>query len=360
MLPDRLDVLAKEWRTLWEETQAMETTHNDYLKKLKELNRLQEERQKAVKHSQYRLHQIENDLKQLESESTENNDIIKETFTLLKREIVDVKQKLGEMKGELPIPENGLYLSTILGSNLNLSLLNKNDRYRYKEEYEKFKVSVTYAVLIMFTLALLFPSRPMDALCYFLLVWYYCTLTIREAILSINGSRIKGWWILHHYFSTVHCGLTLTWRDGECYQAFRIQFLVFCIYIAVVQLFQSQYQKGCLRRLRALGQRHSMDITVEGFSSWMFKGLTFLLPFLLLAYIFQFYNSYILYKIWRDYHCNGEWQMVALCISFFLIACGNSITLLMVIVHKWKQSGLYATTLGLTTKYRSKSLSKLN
>ena len=27
----------------------------------------------------------------------------------------------------------------------------------------------------------------------FLLVWYYCTLTIRESILTVNGSRIKGW-----------------------------------------------------------------------------------------------------------------------------------------------------------------------
>lgn len=48
----------------------------------------------------------------------------------------------------------------------------------------------------------------------------------------------------------------------------------------------------------------------EGFSSWMFKGLSFLLPFLLLAYIFQFYNSYFLYTTWRDYGCKGEeWQV---------------------------------------------------
>ena len=33
----------------------------------------------------------------------------------------------------------------------------------------------------------------LDLLFMFLLVWYYCTLTIRESILKVNGSRIKGW-----------------------------------------------------------------------------------------------------------------------------------------------------------------------
>lgn len=33
------------------------------------------------------------------------------------------------------------------------------------------------------------PPRVLDALFNFLLVWYYCTLTIRESILISNGSR---------------------------------------------------------------------------------------------------------------------------------------------------------------------------
>lgn len=33
------------------------------------------------------------------------------------------------------------------------------------------------------------PFRALDALFHFLLVWYYCTLTIRESILIANGSR---------------------------------------------------------------------------------------------------------------------------------------------------------------------------
>ena len=36
---------------------------------------------------------------------------------------------------------------------------------------------------------LLVSFRALDALFNFLLVWYYCTLTIRESILISNGSR---------------------------------------------------------------------------------------------------------------------------------------------------------------------------
>lgn len=53
----------------------------------------------------------------------------------------------------------------------------------------------------------------------------------------------------------------MTWR-GDCYQQFRPLFLVLTAYVGSVQLLQTKYQFGCLRRLHALGQRYSMDITV--------------------------------------------------------------------------------------------------
>ncbi|PIO03114.1 hypothetical protein AB205_0060990, partial [Aquarana catesbeiana] len=101
-----------------------------------------------------------------------------------------------------------------------------------------------------------------DAVFNFLLVWYYCTLTIRESILINNGSRIKGWWVLNHYISTFLSGVMLTWPDGLMYQIFRNQFLSFSMYQSFVQFLQYYYQSGCLYRLRALGERHNMDLTV--------------------------------------------------------------------------------------------------
>lgn len=110
-----------------------------------------------------------------------------------------------------------------------------------------------------------------------------------------------------------------------------------------VQFLQCYYQSGCLYRLRALGERHNMDLTVgegrqramdtpstgtssvtrkqrnmfffkpiiscvsqllittannqhnflflEGFQSWMWKGLTFLLPFLFFGHVSKICDS---------------------------------------------------------------------
>lgn len=82
-------------------------------------------------------------------------------------------------------------------------------------------------------LRLLIPSfRPLELSFIFLLVWYYCTLTIRESILKVNGSRIKGWWRLHHFLSTVAAGILLIWPDTETWAQFRTQFMWFNAYIS--------------------------------------------------------------------------------------------------------------------------------
>ncbi|EYC38382.1 hypothetical protein Y032_0721g1826 [Ancylostoma ceylanicum] len=58
----------------------------------------------------------------------------------------------------------------------------------------------------------------MDSICHFLMVWYYCTLTIRESILILNGSKLGSWWVAHHYLACVIGGVALTWPDDASYQ----------------------------------------------------------------------------------------------------------------------------------------------
>ena len=53
---------------------------------------------------------------------------------------------------------------------------------------------------------------------------------------------------------------------------FRHQFMLFNMYLGFLQYLQFTYQKGCLYRLRSLGERNDMDITIDGFHSWMWKG----------------------------------------------------------------------------------------
>ncbi|KFM79617.1 hypothetical protein X975_03807, partial [Stegodyphus mimosarum] len=204
---------------------------------------------------------------------------------------------------------------------------------KYKEEYERFKLTVTVIILILSAQSILFSYRVLDAILHFLLVWYYCTLTIRESILVINGSRMKGWWRINHFIATIQAGVIIVWPDGFMYDQFRKQFTLYTCYTSILQFLQFNYQQGCLYRLRALGERHKMDITIEGFHSWMWKGLSFLLPFLYIGYIFQLYNAYTLYNLSKDEKC-VEWQVFVSAVIFFILFLGNTFTTSRVIHQK--------------------------
>ncbi|KAK1900293.1 Transmembrane protein 120A [Dissostichus eleginoides] len=178
-------------------------------------------------------------------------------------------------------------------------------RFAYKDEYERFKLYLT-VILLLFSLFL-------DAILNFVLVWYYCTLTIRESILITNGSR----------------------PEGDLYKTFRNQFLAYSLYQSFVQCLQCYYQSGCLYRLRALGERHIMDLTVEGFQSWMWKGLTFLLPFLFFGHFWQLFNSLSLFRMARLPDCK-EWQVMVCGLCFLILFMGNFFTTVAVVRHKVK------------------------
>lgn len=94
---------------------------------------------------------------------------------------------------------------------------------------------------LCFQLTHTYLRRALELAFIFLLVWYYCTLTIRESILKVNGSRIKGWWRAHHFISTVAAGVLLVWPQGEHWQLFRLQFMYFNVYISE---WESRYLLG--------------------------------------------------------------------------------------------------------------------
>ncbi|KAK1133792.1 hypothetical protein K0M31_011581 [Melipona bicolor] len=255
----------------------------------------------------------------------------------LSKEMAKREQQLHEMEQILPKP-NGTYLQIILG-NVNVSILNKNDKFKYKDEYEKFKLVLSVIGFILSVLNLVTNIRTLELSFMFLLVWYYCTLTIRESILKVNGSRIKGWWRFHHFLSTVVSGVLLVWPNIGPWYAFRQQFIWFNVYISVVQSLQFFYQRGVLYRLKALGERHNMDITIEGFHSWMWRGLSFLLPFLFVGYIFQLYNAYVLFTLIS--YPEATWHVPVLSGMFLVLFLGNTITTIMVIRQKLRERVKY-------------------
>ncbi|XP_014270315.1 transmembrane protein 120 homolog [Halyomorpha halys] len=320
-----VDSCLENWNELGADFKTLETVNKDYLTKLEELIDVQSKCVKELNHQRYRVGIIKRSLRRLHIGEDDA-----EKVASLRKEIEKRDRTLFDIEQTLPKP-NGMYLKIILG-NVNVSILNKNDKFKYKDEYEKFKLILSAIGFLLSVANLCINLRVLELSLMFLLVWYYCTLTIRESILKVNGSKIKGWWRLHHFISTAASAFLLVWPVSSSWTTFRFQFMVFNVYISVVQYLQFRYQQGVLYRLKALGERHNMDITIEGFHSWMWRGLGFLLPFLFAGYLFQLYNAYKLYEL--SIHSDAPWQVPVLSVLFFALFLGNTITTSMVIPQK--------------------------
>ncbi|KAF8796995.1 ion channel TACAN-like [Argiope bruennichi] len=322
-----LTAVIEEWNELKKSFQEVEALQKSCTKAVANFKKTEADFKKAISDQVKGVTRVSESLKCLRPASEKE----KEEYTELKKSVNIRKEELRTMSSVLP-KDSGLYLKIVLGS-VNVTLLNEEERFKYKDEYERFKLVVTCIVLSLSFLNVFTAYRSLDAIVHFLLVWYYCTLTIRESILVVNGSRIKGWWRLHHFIATLLTGVLILWHDGASYQLFRKQFMLYSCYSSFVQILQYNYQQGCLYRLRALGERHNMDITVDGFHSWMWRGLKFLLPFLIIGYTWQLYNAYTLYKIAVQFQ-GVEWQVPTAAFIFFLLFSGNSLTTAKIVHQK--------------------------
>lgn len=308
---------------------AFEKRYDDYVDLSEKIRAQQNACKHDIKHFKMYIKMLRSKLAKIESSENQEEQM---RIAAMKNSFEDKWLTLREMEDCLP-KQNGLYLRIILGP-VNVSFSNKQDKFEYKNNYENFKMTVS-AIISLFALFLYFFNSVslFDSIFHFLIVWYYCTLTIRERILMQNGSRIKGWWATYHFILTAEAAVMLIWPSSHSYSEFRDQFMLYSFYILIVQCMQYYYQMGCLYKLRALGQRPSMDITVDGYMTWMSSRLSFVLTFLLSAYAFQIYNAYSLYCISRAPFCQ-EWQPSVVALIYAFTATGNLITTLMVVRSK--------------------------
>uniref|UniRef100_I3LEI2 Transmembrane protein 120A n=1 Tax=Sus scrofa TaxID=9823 RepID=I3LEI2_PIG len=183
--PDPLGDCLRDWEELQQDFQGIQETHRLYRLKLEELIKLQNNCTSSITRQKKRLQELALVLKKCKhSLPSEAEEAAQE----LESQIKERQGLFFDMEAYLP-KKNGLYLSLVLG-NVNVTLLSKQAKFAYKAEYEKFKLYLTIIlILVSFTCRFLLNSRVTDAAFNFLLVWYYCTLTIRESILINNGSR---------------------------------------------------------------------------------------------------------------------------------------------------------------------------
>jgi len=324
-----------EWKYQEKELAQLSELHAIYCKKINDVKSMQAQLSKSIAKHRKELKKIRDTIPQVPVEKNER--YVPGALNKLQLKVGIAENALRNFEDVLP-HENGFYLKTILGS-VNVSLLSKKDKFSYKDNYENFKATITFIIMILtFSLMIGPPYKVLDGIQQALLVWYYATVSIREHILQMNGSRIKGWWIAHHFISTVASGVLLTWPDGYTYQQIRMHYHIFILYMSFTQLVQGYYQKGCLYRLKALGDRHSMALTVEGFHSWMWRGLTFVLPFLIVGYMFEFYMFIVLWSLSCHEQCI-EWQVLFSSVFMLVIFFGNSSTIYVVLRDKINDLG---------------------
>lgn len=70
-------------------------------------------------------------------------------------------------------------------------------------------------------------------------------------VLITNGSRIRLWWRAHHYLTFIQSGLLFSWAETEDNDDFRRLFVVFSLYIGMIQVAQFYYQSRSLYYKRA-------------------------------------------------------------------------------------------------------------
>nr|KAF6442613.1 transmembrane protein 120A [Rousettus aegyptiacus] len=183
--PGPLGDCLRDWEELQQDFQSIQETHRLYRLKLEELTKLQNNCTSSITRQKKQLQEMALVLKKCKPSLPVG---AKEAAQELENQIKERQGLFFDMEAYLP-KKNGLYLSLVLG-NVNVTLLSKQAKFAYKDEYEKFKLYLTIIlILISFTCRFLLNCRVTDAAFNFLLVWYYCTLTIRESILINNGSR---------------------------------------------------------------------------------------------------------------------------------------------------------------------------
>ena len=178
-----LQQAVKDWTDLSAEYADLENLHKQYSSKLDELVHLQKKCISGVKHQRYRLKAIEKMMSHVDPIKSGNQEEA-DAVDNLSKDILHRRAQLNLMNDTLPQPAS-TYLKIILG-NVNVSILDKKAKYDYKDQYERFKLAVNLVACLIAMACLYFNTHLLDLLFMFLTVWYYCTMTIREAILKVQ------------------------------------------------------------------------------------------------------------------------------------------------------------------------------
>eukprot|EP00177_Eucheuma_denticulatum_P004543 GFKZ01008259.1.p1 GENE.GFKZ01008259.1~~GFKZ01008259.1.p1 ORF type:complete len:390 (+),score=54.54 GFKZ01008259.1:133-1302(+) len=247
-------------------------------------------------------------------------------------EVAVLQARLKEMQLLMPAT-GGMFVEIFLGS-INVRFARKSERLAFKKEYEKIKLKLAPVFAILCIVCLVFEEyRWLHMFLQLGLSCYYVTLAVRENILRANGSNIRAWWIIHHYFTMMQGVLLLTWPNGVSYARFRRQLHLFGLYNAILMIFQTRYQMARLYTLRSLGRANEMDVASSDSTQihWS-ETMTLLLPLILFGQAMQANQARVLFNLYREFPT--EIQILLLGLLCFANFVGNITTTMKVLIAK--------------------------
>ncbi|KAH7827011.1 putative Transmembrane protein 120 like [Monocercomonoides exilis] len=151
-------------------------------------------------------------------------------------------------------------------------------------------------------------------------------LSLRERILRVNGSHIRGWWKVHHMCCLLFCCGLVAWFDSRQYQEMRRSLYAVGVYTGAVQYLQAKYQMSRLYTLVSLGKVSEMDVPNRDSAPlhWSIN-MTLLLPFLLIGYFLQFYMGFRMCALYVTRRVFKEWNLVFVGGIFIFLSVGNTL-----------------------------------
>ncbi|GIM05554.1 hypothetical protein Vretimale_10012 [Volvox reticuliferus] len=204
-------------------------------------------------------------------------------------------------------PKNPWLIRLLLGDKINLVAMRIDVSQGIREEYHRFR-DTSAAVMLLGPLSLVLGMSWADRhqgvpfgtgmltpwlltgvqLYLGWLAYFYLAMALRENVLYVNGSRIRSWWMQHHYWSAAASlgilGLPIT---SPAVHLFFRYFLLWSVYQAVVMFVQNRYQRRRMYTRIALGRNTAMDV-VAGEACGTSGQLLLLYPMLYTLQVLQF------------------------------------------------------------------------
>lgn len=244
----------------------------------------------------------------------------------------DISARLKNSQKMMP-STGGWFVELFLGS-INVRFAKKSERMSFKGDYERMKLIFAPFGVIFCVFCLLLPNYRWFHMIFQLIVsCHYIALALRENILRVNGSNIRPWWIIHHYFTMMQSVLILTWPNGDSYARLTYPLHFFGLFNVIVMIFQTRYQMARLYSLRALGRAGEMDVASSDNTQihWS-ETMTLLLPLIAFGQLLQGLMAYFLFNLYLAFR--NEFQIAMLALLFLANFVGNVITTLQVVIEK--------------------------